>query len=51
LFEALSVPESGIFCSKDVKRMESILIDGKPSLLVANNNDAPDLLALRKDPS
>ncbi len=51
LFEALSVPESGIFCSKDVKRMESIRIDGKPSLLVANNNDAPDLLALRKDPS
>lgn len=51
LFEALSVPESGIFCSKDVKRMESILIDGKPSLLVANNNAAPDLLALRKDPS
>lgn len=48
-FKSLTVNESGVFCPGDSKRSALIKIGGKLAVIVANNNDKPDILILRNE--
>jgi len=45
-FKGLTVEESGVYCPKDAKRIVALNSSGKKLIVVANNNDYPDLLEL-----
>ncbi len=47
-FDVLTTSESGVYVSGDVKRMSQLTIGNQKAVIVANNNDYPDILLLNK---
>ena len=45
-FKGLTIQESGVFCPKDAKRIALLNSNNKKIIIVANNNDFPDILEL-----
>jgi len=48
LFETMTAKDTGLFMDGDVKDLATITIQGKPYILVANNNDFLKFIAINR---
>ena len=47
-FHAMTVHESGIYISKDVKDIDPLVINNQSEFIVTNNNDLPQIIIENK---